>query len=83
MYQMSIPLISPNPHEVNHNSLEKHPLMGQVDTKTVLWYDNINYNVMIYSAIDIIVTITPKIDCMHLMSLQHDDEAEDDSLQPP
>ena len=38
---------------------------------------------MIYSAVDIIVTITPKIDCMHLMSLQHDDEAEDDSLQPP
>ena len=38
---------------------------------------------MIYSAVDIIVTITPKFDCMHLMSLQHDDEAEDDSLQPP
>ena len=38
---------------------------------------------MIYSVVDIIVTITPKIDCMHLMSLQHDDEAEDDSLQPP
>ena len=57
--------------------------MGQVDTKTVLWYDNINYNVMIYFAVDIILTITSKIDCMHLMSLQHDDELEDDAPQPP
>ena len=35
---------------------------------------------MIYFAIDIILTITPKIDFMHLMSLQHDDEPEDDAL---
>ena len=46
-------------------------------------YDYINYNVMIYFAVDIILTITSKIDCMHLMSLQHDDEHEDDAPQPP
>ena len=38
---------------------------------------------MIYFAVDIILTITSKIDCMHLMSLQHDDEPKDDALQPP
>nr|POE62630.1 serine/threonine-protein phosphatase 7 long form like [Quercus suber] len=32
---------------------------------------------------DIILTIALKIDCMHLMSLQHDDEPEDDAPQPP
>ena len=38
---------------------------------------------MIYFAIDIILTITLKIDCMQLMSLQRDDELEDDAPQPP
>ena len=33
MYWTSIPLISPHPHEVDHNALEEHPLVGQVDAK--------------------------------------------------
>ena len=33
---------------------------------------------MIYFAVDSILSIASKFDCMHLMSLQHDDELEDD-----
>ena len=69
MYQTSIPLINPHPYEVDRNALEEHPLVGQEDTKTTLWYDNINYNVMIYFAIHFILIFTLNIDCMHLMSL--------------
>ena len=56
--------------------------MGQVDTKVALWYDNINYNVMIYFVVHFILIIIPNIDCMHLMSLQHNDEPKDDAPQP-
>ena len=69
MYRTSIPLINPHPYEVDRNALEEHPLVGQEDTKTTLWYDNINYNVMIYFAIHFILIFTLNIDCMHLMSL--------------
>ena len=37
---------------------------------------------MIYFAVHFILIITPNIDFMHLMSLQHDDEPEDDAPQP-
>ena len=47
--------------------------------QAALWYDNINYNVMIYFVVHFILIITPNIDSMHLMSLQ----PKDDALQPP
>ena len=80
MYWTSIPLINPHPHEVDRNALEEHPFVGHVDTKATLWYDNINYNVIIYFVVYSILTIISKVDCMHLMSLQYDDEPEDDAL---
>ena len=46
--------------------------------QAALWYDNINYNVMIYFVVHFILIITPNIDCMHLMFLQ----PKDDALQP-
>ena len=54
--------------------------------QTSLWYDNINYNVMIYFVVHFILIITPNIDSMHLMSLQPKDDApqpKDDAPQPP
>ena len=87
MYRTSIPLISPHPHEVDRSMLEEHPLVRLVDTKWVtkaaLWYDNITYNVMIYFVVHFILIIIPNIDCMHLMSLQHNDEPKDNAPQPP
>ena len=47
--------------------------------QAALWYDNINYNVMIYFVVHFILIITPNIDSTHLMSLQ----PKDDALQPP
>ena len=47
--------------------------------QAALWYDNINYNVMIYFVVHFILIITPNIDSMHLMSLQ----PKDDAPQPP
>ena len=38
---------------------------------------------MIYFVVHFILIITLNIDCMHLMSLQHDDEPKDDASQPP
>ena len=71
MYQTSIPLISPHPHEIDRSTLKERPLVAQVDTKydteAALWYDNINWNVMIYFVVHFILIIIPNINCMHLM----------------